>query len=152
MKDLIEMLTKSLEPDIEGLGYELVDLEFTKENGENILIFYIYNPNGPTTIEDCERCSAVLDKRLDELDPIKTSYSLSVSSPDLNRPLKNDKDLRRNLGQVLDISLYAKLDNKKNFRGRLLEFDKESISIDEDGNVLKLNRKDISNIKVAIIF
>lgn len=148
--NLIEQLRLELTHEIEYLGYELVDLEYVKENGENFLRFYIYNPEG-TTIDDCERCSIALDSRLDELDIIKDSYYLEVSTPDLNRPLKTDDDLRRNLGVTIDVSLYRKINGKKEYRGDLLSYDKDSVTLQAD-EVIRLERKDISKIKVAIIF
>ena len=83
---------------------------------------------------------------------IKTSYYLEVSSPDLNRPLKTDDDLRRNLGILLDISLYRKINNKKEYRGVLTDYDSESICLKVDNEELKFDRKDVSKIVVAIVF
>lgn len=154
-KKLIEELKDIFEKEIEELGYELVDVEFVREEGENFLRFFIYN-DPVTTIDDCQKCSHYISERLDELDPIQKSYYLEVSSPDLNRPLKNDKDLRRNLGQILDISLYKKLDNKKEYRGELLSYDQDHIKLKVENKKgeqeVIIERQLISKIMVAIIF
>lgn len=147
---IADTLKEKLKSNVEELGYELVDVEYVKENSENYLRFFIYNKDG-TTIDDCERCSLMLDPILDELDLIKDFYYLEVSTPDLNRPLKTDDDLRRNLGVILDVSLYRKIEGKKEYRGKLISYNKENIVL-ELNKEFEINRKDISNIKVAIIF
>lgn len=150
--NLIETLKKELIDDINNLGYELVDIEFVNESGENYLRFFIYKEGG-VDINDCETVSKFLDVKLDELDPIQQQYYLEVSSPDLNRPLKTNDDLRRNMGVTLDIHLYKKVNGIKDYQGDLIEYDDYSITLllDEE-NKIKLERKDISLIKVAIIF
>lgn len=150
-KKLLEDLKEKLEPSINELGYELVDIEFVTEMGERYLRFYIYHPDG-IHVDDCETVSNMLDIKLDELDLISSSYYLEVSSPDLSRPLKTDRDLERNLGQILDFNLYRKVDNKKEYQAVLKDFDDEKIVLDQDGKIIELDRKDISKISVAIIF
>ncbi|WP_282926106.1 ribosome maturation factor RimP [Helcococcus kunzii] len=151
VNDLINKLKNEFEHDINELGYELVDIEFKTESGENFLRFFIYNEEG-ITIEDCEKVSKFLDVKLDELDPINKQYYLEVSSPDLNRPLKTDDDLRRNLGTIVEVGLYKKINGSKNYQGELISYDDDSITLEIDEEEVKLERKDISIIKVAIIF
>lgn len=149
---LLENLKNQLEPEIEQLGYELIDLEFVFEDGENRLRFYIYKEDG-VSLDDTEIVSRYLDTRLDEIDPIDTSYYLEVSSPDLNRPLKTDDDLRRNLGNEISVHLYKKIDGLKEYEGYLVSYDEENIAIElEDGIEKSFNRKDISIIKIVIRF
>lgn len=149
--DLIKSLEEALEDDINNLGYELVDIEFVTESGDRFLRFYIYHPQG-IGVDDCEKVSKMLDPKLDELDMISSSYYLEVSSPDLSRPLKSDKDLERNIGTLLDFNLYRKVDGKKEYRAILKSFDDEFFLIEENGKEKKLNRKDVSKITVAIVF
>lgn len=149
--DLIKKLTEALEKDINDLGYELVDIEFVTESKERYLRFFIYSENG-VGVDDCEIVSKALDPKLDELDLISSSYYLEVSSPDLSRPLKTDRDLERNIGNLLDFNLYKKVDNKKEYRGNLVSFDKDFLIIEENDKVIKLERKDVSKITVAIVF
>lgn len=151
VNDLINTLKNEFEDDINKLGYELVDIEFKTENGENFLRFFIYNENG-ITIGDCEKVSRFLDVKLDELDPINKQYYLEVSSPDLNRPLKTDDDLRRNIGTIVEVGLYKKINGSKNYQGELISYDSENITLLIDDEEIVLERKDISIIKVAIIF
>ena len=149
--NLISRLKDEVEKDINELGYELVDLEFKTESGENYLRFYIYNEEG-IVIDDCEKVSRFLDIKLDELDLINKQYYLEVSSPDLNRPLKTDDDLRRNLGTILEVGLYRKVNGSKDYQGELVSYDNETITLSVNDEDVTIDRKDISIIKVAIIF
>jgi len=151
-KSLINTIREHCEPIIEELGYDLVDLEYVKENNENYLKFYIGKPEG-ITIDDCQRVSEIVGDKLDELDPIEESYYLEVSSPGLDRPLKTDKDLRRNLGKEVEISLYKSLEGKKKYVGELVDFSDNSIKIRMDNLEEKeIERDIISNIKLSLKF
>lgn len=146
--DLIEKLRQALEGDIENLGYELVDLEFIGGKDAKRLIFYICSKEG-ITIDDCERVSGFLDERLDELDLIKSSYYLEVSSQDLSRPLKTDKDLLRNKDELLKI----KLKNGDLILAKMKEIkDNSIIFTKEDGEDIEIEKKDIKEIKIEIVF
>lgn len=149
---LIEDLYEKLSPEILELGYEIIDIEFVQEEGEFYLRFFIYKEDG-VSLEDTEVVSRYLDKRLDELDPINRQYYLEVSSPDLNRPIKTDDDLRRNIGSEVYINLYKKVDGQKTFEGYIDSYNDESLVLElEDGTKKEFNRKDISLIKHLIRF
>jgi ribosome maturation factor RimP len=151
-KNIIRTVKEHCEPIIEDLGYDLVDLEYIKENGNNILRFYIGKPDG-ISIDDCQRVSEQVGDKLDELDPIDESYYLEVSSPGLDRPLKTDKDLKRNIGKDVEISLYKNIDGKKKYIGQLIGYDEEFIQIKEDSlGYKKIQRETISKIKLAVKF
>lgn len=134
---------------IRDMGYELLDLDMEKFNDEKCLVFYIYKEDG-VDLDDCEKVSQVLSPMMDELDPIEGSYLLSVSSPDLSRPLKNDRQLEINLNNQVEISFYKKRDGSKSLRGRLISFDKEKIRIDSINGPLDIDRKEIAQIKLVI--
>lgn len=132
-------------------GLELVDLELLRENESLFLRIYLYKKGG-ISIDDCQDFTRIINPILDEKDLIDENYYLEVSSPGLDRPLKNDKDLNRNIGELLDIKTYAPVYGKKNFVGELLGFDEETIVIKENEKEKILKRKDISKINIAIIF
>ena len=91
--------------------------------------------------------------KLDELDLIQDSYYLEVSSPGLDRPLETDKDLNRNRGKKVEVSLYRQLDGKKKYVGKLLNFSDEYLIIEENESGPKEIRRDIiANIKLFIDF
>ena len=150
-KDILKIVRENCEPIIEDLGYDLVDLEFVKESGEYFLRFYIGKLGG-ISIDDCQKTSEILSDKLDEIDPIDKSYYLEVSSPGLDRPLKTDKDLKRNIGMKVELSLYKNFEDKKNYIGKLVDYSDKYIVI-LDGEIEKsIPREIISNIKLVIEF
>lgn len=150
-KKQLKQLAQDTSPAIEKAGYELVDIDHLFEEGRQVLRFYIYKEGG-VNLDDCEAVNNVLDPLLDELTPISGRYYLEVSSPDLTRPLKTDRDLERNLGENLVLSFYQKHDGKKEWVGRLEDFDDDQLYLDVEGEKKSIPRKDLSKIVLAIEF
>lgn len=150
-REILKTIAKVSETIAEELGLELVDLEFVKEFGSNFLRIYIDKPGG-ISLDDCQEVSEKVSEFLDEKDPIKDHYYLEVSSPGLDRPLKNDKDLKRNMGEEIEISLYQNLDGKKKYDGHLIGFDDENLEIESNNNKIVLPRELISLIKLKVNF
>ena len=151
-KELLNKLSEICTPIAESLNFELVDIEFVKEYGSNYLRVYIDKPGG-ITLDDCQNMSEVISERLDQQDPISGAYYLEVSSPGLDRPLKTDKDFKRNLGKEIEISLYTAIDNKKNYEGVLKDFSEKNIIITgEDANNIEIPRESVSIVKLALKF
>ena len=148
-KNSLKIIKENCEPIIEDLGYDLVDLEFVKENREYYLRFYIGKAGG-ISIDDCQKVSEIISDKLDEIDPIENSYYLEVSSPGLDRPLKTDKDLKRNIGMKVEINLYANFQGKKNYIGELNTYSDKYITILEGENEKSIPREIISNIRLVI--
>lgn len=146
--DLTERLKEVFESDIENLGYELVDIGFKGQKNNKILTFFIYNKRG-ITIDDCEKVSAFLDEKLDEIDIIKDSYYLEVSSQDLSRPLKTDKDIERNKDELLKI----KLKDGEIFLGKIKDIGEDFYEfVLEDNNTKKVKKEDVKEIYIEIVF
>lgn len=150
-KELMKKLVKICDESARSLNYELVDVEYVKESGSYYLRVYI-DKMGGITLDDCQSMSELLSDILDQEDPIENAYYLEVSSPGLDRPLKNDKDLKRNLGKDIEISLYKPLENKKKFEGNLKSFMEDKIIIEVNDNDMEIPRDAISVIKLALKF
>ena len=151
-KEIVKTVKKAVESNLEYKGFELVDVEFVKEGPNNFLRIYIDKPGG-ITIDDCQVVSEVINDKLDEIDPIEQSYFLEVSSPGLDRPLKTDKDLKRNLGKDIELKLYQSVEGKKKLLGELISFCEETIKILEDEiGEIDILRTNISKINLAIKF
>lgn len=139
-------------PLAEELGYELVDVEFVKEGSSYFLRIYIDKPGG-VNLDDCQKMSQLIGEKLDNEDPISVSYYLEVSSPGLDRPLKTDSDLKRNLGKEIEVKLYEPLEGKKIIEGILEDFEDDEIvlKVGED-KMINIKRNIIALIKLAIKF
>ena len=139
-------------PIIERNGFELVDVEYVKEAGTWYLRAYIDKPSG-ITVDDCEVVSRAFSDILDEKDYIEDTYIFEVSSPGLGRPLKKEKDFARSIGEEVEIRTYRAIDRQKEFIGILVEYDKDTVTIEyEDETTQKFERNDIALIRLALHF
>lgn len=148
-KDIVGFTEKLLEPIMQEHHYELVDVEYLKENGEWYLRVYA-DKEGGITIDDCEIISRALEVKLDETDPIDEAYILEVSSPGLDRVLKKDKDFIRYRGHVVDVKLYKAINKQKEFTGELVDFSEDTVTIAIDGVNTEFERSKIAMIRLAV--
>jgi ribosome maturation factor RimP len=118
-QNIAATVMQMLQPVFEDSGLELVDVTYTKEGNGWFLRIFIDKPGG-VGIEDCQNISREIDQILDEKDPIPHSYTMEVSSPGLERPLKKPADFDRFNGSLASITTYAPLEGEKNFHGRLI--------------------------------
>lgn len=135
----------------EDLGYELVDVAYVKEKSDYYLKIFIHKQGG-VSLDDCQIMSEKASNILDEKDIIENPYYLEVSSPGLDRPLKTDKDLKRNIGKEIEVNLYKAVNGQKKYEGKLIAYDKERITIESIDSEKVLERKEISIIRLTIKF
>ncbi len=149
VKDICE---EKLRPIIEEMGYELVEVTYQKENGNMTLLITIDNDKG-ITIDDCEIVTKKIDPILDELNPTEDKpYILSVSSPGLDRPIKTERDFKRNMGQEIEITLFTKLDGKKKFVGTLNGYSESEVEIISNNQKLLFAKSKIAHIVPIVKF
>ncbi|MBU5426570.1 ribosome maturation factor RimP [Tissierella pigra] len=151
-KGVLGIIKEICEPLVEELKYELVDIEFVKEGPSYFLRVYLDKPGG-INLDDCQKMSQLLSDILDEKDPIKVAYYLEVSSPGLDRPLKTDKDLKRNIGKDIEVKLYEALDGKKLIEGTLDNYNESSIILKTETNtIIEIPRELVAVIKLSVKF
>lgn len=142
-------------PIISKLGYELVEVEYQKEQNGMNLIFYIDKEEG-ISIVDCEIVTKALDDVLDEANPTNDKpYTLVVSSLGIDRPIKTERDFKKNLGKEIEIKFYAmhKELKVKVIEGILKDFDEKFVTIlDSRNDEIKIDRSLIANILPVIKF
>lgn len=121
-----------LEPTVEGLGYELSDLEVKLGGRSGIVRVFIDSPEG-ISLDDCEKVSLAVSALLDVEDPVPGHYDLEVSSPGLNRKLTKPDHFRRFAGEEVKVEMRFPIEGRKRFRGRLAASDEDNIRIVVDG-------------------
>lgn len=137
-------------PIIEKLGYDVLEVEYAKKQDGMNLTFFIDKPEG-IKIEDCEKVNNAITDLLDELNVTNDEqYLLNVSSPGLDRPVKNYKDFLRNKNKTVEVSLYVKQNGCKKFAGLLTNYTDSTVEIVVDGKNLTFNLKDVSQITPVI--
>ncbi|TCR68913.1 ribosome maturation factor RimP [Bosea sp. BK604] len=107
-----------VEPAIEDLGYRLVRVRVTGQNGCTVQIMAEL-PDGTMTVEGCEAVSQAVSPALDVDDPIQAAYHLEVSSPGIDRPLVRPSDFLRWAGHLTKIETLEPVAGRKRFRGIL---------------------------------
>ncbi len=147
----IEEIQKSLEPTAAELDIEIVEVEF-KQGKEPTLTVYI-DIEGGVDLNTCEKFHRAIDPILDEVDPtFGTPYTLNVSSPGLDRPLKTDRDFAKCMGEKVEVKLFAPMQGKKLFEGVLKGHDEACVVVDIKGEDVKFERSKIAKICRAIDF
>lgn len=107
-----------VEPALVDLGYRLVRVKVTAQNGCTVQIM-AERPDGTMTVDDCEAVSNAVSPVLDLEDPITGTYNLEISSPGIDRPLVRAGDFARWSGFEARIELALPLEGRKRFRGIL---------------------------------
>lgn len=141
-----QLVEKIIDKDI----YELVDVEYVKENSQMYLRILI-DKDGKMTLEDCEKLSKDIGDKLDEEDFIQDSYYLEISSPGIDRTLKKDKDFEREKGKLVIVKLFKAIDMGKEFVAMLEGIDEnKNILLDVDGKKISLEKKSIAKINLYV--
>jgi len=117
-KDVVQSVRDVVAPVIASEGLELVDVEFKREGRTWYLRIFIDKPAG-VTLSDCEKISKEVGVLLDVEDLIHRSYTLEVSSPGLDRPLKTKGDYTRFQGRLVKIKTFSAIRGQKVFSGYL---------------------------------
>ena len=147
----IEEISAALQPIATELNIEIVEIEF-KQGREPALTVYIDTETG-VDLNTCEKFHRAIDPVLDELDPtFGGAYTLNVSSPGLDRPLKTERDFQKCMGEKVEVKLFAPLMGKKFFEAKLTAFDDNTVTIEENGESIKLEKSKIAKICRAIDF
>jgi ribosome maturation factor RimP len=144
-------------PVVEGQLYELVDLEWKHEAGRWVLRLFIDRREGASdpnvSLDDCAEVSRELSAVLDVSDAIPVAYTLEVSSPGLNRPLKREADFRRFVGKKAKIRTRHPVgENRRNFAGRLVAVDGGRVRIDVGDQVYELPVDDVEKANLVYEF
>ena len=106
-------------------GLEIWDVQSRREATGHVVRVFIDRPGPAATpeesvsIEDCEQVNREISTILDVEDPLQFAYTLEVSSPGLDRPLRDAGDYRRFAGRLAKVVVREAVDNQKAFEGRL---------------------------------
>ncbi len=130
---------------LKTLGYDLVFSEFLRDQHGLVLRLFI-DKDGGVTIDDCAKVSELVSPILDAENLINAHYSLEVSSPGINKPLRRLDHFINVIGNEIKVVLDTPLDNRRNFKGVLLGVNDGSIELQVDNQIYNLS---IAQIKKA---
>ena len=147
----VQEIQEVLQPIADEMQIEIVEVEF-KQGREPALTVYI-DIEGGVDLNTCEAFHRAIDPVLDELDPTQGApYTLNVSSPGLDRPLKTDRDYQKCIGKMVEVKLFAPMQGKKFFEATLKGHDETCVYLEDKGNEIKLEKAKIAKICRAIDF
>ncbi len=141
-------LTRLLQPLIEDLGYEFVGIEHRSNPKNPVVAIYIDRPDG-IAIEDCETVSREVAALLDVEDPIPGHYTLEVSSPGLDRPLFTLEQFARFVGEEAAVSVFAPVDGRRRFKGRILGAAEGRVTVEQDGAEVVLEMANVAKARLV---
>ena len=135
-----DALMRLLEPPIEALGYELVDIEYAREGRGGVLRVFIDRraaeldgrPPASVTVDDCARVSHVVSELLESEDPIKGHYTLEISSPGFDRILRKRAHFERFVGSRVHVELAAPRAGRRRYTGKLVSVEDEGVALEVD--------------------
>lgn len=131
MRQAPAKLRELIEPIVRGLGYEAVGVELTGQGGRALLRVYI-DRDGGVTLDDCERVSHQVSGVLEVESLLRGEYTLEVSSPGLDRPLFTLDQAGRYVGHRMKLRLFAPLDGRRKFKGRLTGIEDGVLVIEDE--------------------
>ena len=132
----LEQIRRIAERVARSYGLEIWDIVSRREPTGQIVRVFIDRPGPAATaeesvsIEDCEQVSREIATILDVEDPLPFAYTLEVSSPGLDRPLRGEQDYRRFAGRLAKIVVSEAVDNQTAFEGRLRGVEERTVLLE----------------------
>ena len=137
-----------LEPVINDLGFKVYDIIYEKEAQDYYLRVFI-EKDEVISSDDCALVSQTIDPILDEKDFIKGSYLLEVSSPGLERRIRDDAQLESAINSKIEVHTYKKVNEDKVLVGNLISFSESNIILDINNENIEIDRNNISTMKTV---
>jgi ribosome maturation factor RimP len=137
-----DALMRLLEPPIEALGFDVVDIEYAQAGRGGILRVFIdrraQDSSIGITVDDCANVSHAVSEVLETRDPIKGHYTLEVSSPGFDRILRTRAHFERFVGERIFVELKLPIEGRRRYVGELKSVADGTIVVEVDGTAHSL--------------
>ena len=140
-------------------GLTVWEIQSRRESSGHVVRVFIDRPGPAATpedsvsIEDCEQVNREMSTILDVEDPLPFAYTLEVSSPGLDRPLRGEDDYRRFAGRLAKVVVSEAVDNQKAFEGRLRGVDGRDVLLEApNGRMRRLPLRLITRGRLDVEF
>lgn len=147
MAKVTDIVAQLALPLVQRAGCSLWDVEYVKEAGSWFLRVYI-DKEGGVSITDCEEVSRPLSDALDEADPIEGSYVLEVSSAGADRVLKTPEQFAKFIGTEVEVRLYRAREGRKDFIGNLVSFEEGNVAVEQNGETVLFEKKEVAQVRL----
>ncbi|WP_439872571.1 ribosome maturation factor RimP [Rhizobium leguminosarum] len=128
---LDQRIAEIIEPVLVGIGFRLIRVRMLNQNGATMQVMAERN-DGTMSVQDCEEVSMAISPVLDVEDPIDKEYHLEVSSPGIDRPMVRKSDFVRWQGHLVKCETSILIDNRKRFRGKIVEAGADGFTLERD--------------------
>jgi ribosome maturation factor RimP len=135
-------------PVVEGAGLDLWDVSYRREGGRRILRVAVSRPGG-VDLDTISQTSEKLSRRLDLEDFGDERYELEVTSPGLERPLKEPRHFQASVGEQVKVKTVEPVRGSKVHRGALVSADAEAFTIATDGGELRVPYGDVASARTV---
>jgi ribosome maturation factor RimP len=161
-QDVVSRAQALVEPLVRAEGFELVELEYVREQPGWVLRVFIDRPGrdpmakeGGVGLEECARVSHAVETALEVEDLVPQAYSLEVSSPGINRPLRRPEHFAKVVGQRVKVKTYGPVGQppRKSFTGTLEQAGASDITVQvEGGGAFQIPYRDIAKANLDFEF
>ncbi len=147
---LIATIQGFVEPLLAGMAMELVEIQYRREGFGWVLRFFI-DKEGGVTIDDCAKVSREISAYLEVEDLLDHAYTLEVSSPGLERPLKKREDFTRFTGRLARIKLLEPMDDGQRLLiGELRGLEGDTVTLVVDGREVVVDMSNIARARLTL--
>ncbi|MGE3919462.1 MAG: ribosome maturation factor RimP [Gammaproteobacteria bacterium] len=150
MSKRLDILSELLAPIVTALGYEFWGCEYLSQGKHSLLRVYIDSDDG-INVDDCAKVSMQISAVLDVEDPIKTEYSLEVSSPGLDRPFYTLEQIARYVGHKVRIKTRIPYEKRRNFLGNLVATQGNKVVVEVEKQQYELDFADVEKANLVAL-
>ncbi|MEW6263690.1 MAG: ribosome maturation factor RimP [Thermodesulfobacteriota bacterium] len=146
--EVVQRVTDLAEPVLKEEGLELVEAQYRRERGGYVLRLFIDRAAGSgVTLDDCVQASRELGRLLDVEEVIAGPYTLEVSSPGLDRPLRRPADFHRFAGRLVRVRTAAP-EGRRTIKGRLLGLRDGRIELEAEGRRVSVLYEEAKSVRL----
>ena len=129
MRKKLTHLWELFEPAVNGMGYDLIEIEHLPNPKHGVLRLYIDKEDG-IKVEDCSAVSHQISALIDVEDAVPGQYNLEVSSPGLDRPLRKIEDFQQFSGEVVKLKTSMEINGQRNYKGTLMGVEGDQVVLE----------------------
>ena len=146
-----QKLYSIIEPSARALGYTIVQISMREgSRSKTLQILAERTKDRGMSVDDCAKLSRQISAVLDVEDIISGNYNLEVSSPGIDRPLIQPQDFEEYLGFEAKIETILPIDGRKRFKGNLVKFENDTITIQVDNAPVEIAYGDVQSAKLVL--
>ena len=148
---IIRKITKLIEPILDEMDFDLVDVEYLAGRGKWILRIYI-DKKGGITLDDCALVSREIGDLIDVKDIFQHKYDLEISSPGINRRLRREKHFLQAVGNKIKVKMLIPVNRRRNFTGYLRYVQDRTLYLEIGNGLIRLPLENIEKANLVYEF